>query len=143
MVQPDLAHVVYSVLHHTAWPTTSASQSTFRRQFASKVSVPGVSMWVSLCSPRPGFHTQRCLGSSSTSHLFTVFSSAHRLAQTMSGLSIGSASHRMASLGTWTWRLRCMSASAALCVLEISMSVPRMCSEARRVVGVQVGRAQC
>jgi hypothetical protein len=32
--------------------------------------VPGVSMWVSLCSPRPGFHTQRCLGSSSTSHLF-------------------------------------------------------------------------
>jgi len=23
------------------------------------------------------------------------------------------------------------------------MSVPRMCSEARRVVGVQVGRAQC
>ena len=45
-------------------------------------------MWVSLCSLRPGFHTQRCLGSSSTSHLFTVFSSAHRLAQTMSGLSM-------------------------------------------------------
>ena len=35
------------------------------------------SRWVSLCSPHPGFHTQRCLGSSSTSHLFTVFSSAH------------------------------------------------------------------
>ena len=49
---------------------------------------------------------------------------AHRLAQTMSGLSIRSASHRMVSLGTWPWRLRCMSASTALCIPEISMSKP-------------------